>query len=372
MEREAAEGRWRPTLITLGIAAVLSVWAAYAITAAIGSPLPMTRWVLGGIAAVYLVRGVGGHSADEVGTWVGAATSGCGAARFAWRLPHFTASDCSQGGDSTCGSTFSHGSLCHTARIVFTRVERTGRRGSRESTPRFRAREIPWCRCRGSTLHRLAHAMQRPKRRPGRDAIPARPAADDPASTSPEPDVPKPAQPRVCSQMRTVGACNHGVGPFQHDSRIDLRGRAHVRSSAGCAATSDSSIPRNAAISPECGVNTQAPRAGTAACNAPASSTTEFARRRTAAATRRVAGVASMPGPTRTASALSDAAAISRPRLRSPRAIGRQARHFRFRHRDRQRDRGCDSSPCATCRHPHAGWRSPRASPHRECVDCRR
>jgi hypothetical protein len=67
MEREAAAGLWRPTLITLGIAAVLSVWAAYAITAAIGNRLPMTRWILGGIAAVYLVRGVGGIPLMQLG-----------------------------------------------------------------------------------------------------------------------------------------------------------------------------------------------------------------------------------------------------------------------------------------------------------------
>ena len=67
MEREAAAGLLRPTVITLAIAAVLSLWSAYAFTAAIGRPLPFARWVLGGITAVYLIRGVGGFPLMKLG-----------------------------------------------------------------------------------------------------------------------------------------------------------------------------------------------------------------------------------------------------------------------------------------------------------------
>jgi hypothetical protein len=59
MARAAAQRRWYPALVTLGIAAVLAVWAAYALAGAgvIGA-LPFLKVALVGITAVYLVRGV--------------------------------------------------------------------------------------------------------------------------------------------------------------------------------------------------------------------------------------------------------------------------------------------------------------------------
>lgn len=55
--RAAARGEWRPTLITLGIAAVLLVWAAYAFSGAGSLPrLPLLRTGLVVIAAIYLLR----------------------------------------------------------------------------------------------------------------------------------------------------------------------------------------------------------------------------------------------------------------------------------------------------------------------------
>lgn len=55
----AAQGRYYPSLVTTGIAAVLSVWSAYALAGA-GAihPLPALRPVLIGIAGIYIVRGV--------------------------------------------------------------------------------------------------------------------------------------------------------------------------------------------------------------------------------------------------------------------------------------------------------------------------
>jgi hypothetical protein len=57
--RAAAQRRWYPTLVTLGIAAVLAAWSAYALAGAglIGT-LPLMKAALAGITAVYLVRGV--------------------------------------------------------------------------------------------------------------------------------------------------------------------------------------------------------------------------------------------------------------------------------------------------------------------------
>jgi len=57
--RAAAQGKWFPTLVTLGIAAVLAAWSAYALAGAglIGT-LPLLKAALVGITAVYLVRGV--------------------------------------------------------------------------------------------------------------------------------------------------------------------------------------------------------------------------------------------------------------------------------------------------------------------------
>lgn len=62
MAQMAEAGQLRPHLITLAIALVLSVWAVYALAAA-GQPLalPAIRWVLLGITAIYLLRGIGGY-----------------------------------------------------------------------------------------------------------------------------------------------------------------------------------------------------------------------------------------------------------------------------------------------------------------------
>jgi len=59
MARAAARGELRPTLITLGISAVLLVWAAYAFSGAGSLPrLPLLRTALAVIAAIYLLRGL--------------------------------------------------------------------------------------------------------------------------------------------------------------------------------------------------------------------------------------------------------------------------------------------------------------------------
>ena len=59
MARAAAHGLWRPTLITLVIAAVLLVWAAFAFSGAGWLPrLPLLRTGLVAITAVYLLRGL--------------------------------------------------------------------------------------------------------------------------------------------------------------------------------------------------------------------------------------------------------------------------------------------------------------------------
>ncbi len=57
----AATGSWFPVVITLGIALVLAVWAAYAASAAGLLPaLPMLRPVLVIVTSIYLLRGMGG------------------------------------------------------------------------------------------------------------------------------------------------------------------------------------------------------------------------------------------------------------------------------------------------------------------------
>lgn len=57
MARAAARGDLRPTLITLGIATVLAVWAAYAASGAGLIPrLPLLRTALVAITAIYLLR----------------------------------------------------------------------------------------------------------------------------------------------------------------------------------------------------------------------------------------------------------------------------------------------------------------------------
>ena len=59
MARMAEKGELRPTLITLGIAAVLAIWAAYAFAGAGLIPrLPLMRTALVAISAIYLVRGL--------------------------------------------------------------------------------------------------------------------------------------------------------------------------------------------------------------------------------------------------------------------------------------------------------------------------
>jgi hypothetical protein len=59
MARAAARGDLRPTLITLTIAAILLVWAAYAFSGAGSLPrLPLLRTGLVVIAAIYLLRGL--------------------------------------------------------------------------------------------------------------------------------------------------------------------------------------------------------------------------------------------------------------------------------------------------------------------------
>lgn len=57
---EAAEsGAWWPALATVGIAAVLVVWAAYALSAARALPsLPLLKAGIVAITVVYLVRGL--------------------------------------------------------------------------------------------------------------------------------------------------------------------------------------------------------------------------------------------------------------------------------------------------------------------------
>jgi hypothetical protein len=57
--RAAADGRWYPTVVTLGIAAVLFIWSAYALAGAgVVTRLPLLKAALVGITAVYLVRGI--------------------------------------------------------------------------------------------------------------------------------------------------------------------------------------------------------------------------------------------------------------------------------------------------------------------------
>ena len=61
MARLAESGSWYPALITLGIAGVLAVWSAFALSAAGLLPaLPYSKVVLTAITSVYLLRGVGG------------------------------------------------------------------------------------------------------------------------------------------------------------------------------------------------------------------------------------------------------------------------------------------------------------------------
>lgn len=57
MARAAARGEWQPVLITLIVAAVLLIWAAYAFSGAGSLPrLPLLRTGLVAITAIYLLR----------------------------------------------------------------------------------------------------------------------------------------------------------------------------------------------------------------------------------------------------------------------------------------------------------------------------
>ena len=59
MASAAAAGRLYPTIVTLGIAAVLALWSAYALSGAgIIAPLPWLRWALITITGIYLARGL--------------------------------------------------------------------------------------------------------------------------------------------------------------------------------------------------------------------------------------------------------------------------------------------------------------------------
>jgi hypothetical protein len=59
MARAAERGAWQPTVITLGIAAVLAVWAAFAFSGAgLIARLPLLRTGLVVISAIYLLRGL--------------------------------------------------------------------------------------------------------------------------------------------------------------------------------------------------------------------------------------------------------------------------------------------------------------------------
>lgn len=59
MVRAAEKGRKFPTLITLFIAAMLTVWASYALSGArVIGPLPLLRPALCLITLVYLLRGI--------------------------------------------------------------------------------------------------------------------------------------------------------------------------------------------------------------------------------------------------------------------------------------------------------------------------
>ncbi|HWW11975.1 MAG TPA: hypothetical protein VN018_05620 [Brevundimonas sp.] len=59
MARQVEQGSWTPHLITVGIAGLLAVWAAYAFSGAGLIPrLPLLRTALVLITAVYLLRGL--------------------------------------------------------------------------------------------------------------------------------------------------------------------------------------------------------------------------------------------------------------------------------------------------------------------------
>lgn len=59
MASAAEAGRAYPAIVTLGIAVVLALWAAYALSGAgLLAALPFLKWCLAAITAVYLLRGL--------------------------------------------------------------------------------------------------------------------------------------------------------------------------------------------------------------------------------------------------------------------------------------------------------------------------
>ncbi len=59
MASAAAAGRVYPAIVTLGIAAVLALWCAYALSGAgIIKPLPLLKLALVAITGIYLLRGL--------------------------------------------------------------------------------------------------------------------------------------------------------------------------------------------------------------------------------------------------------------------------------------------------------------------------
>jgi uncharacterized protein YhhL (DUF1145 family) len=59
MARMAERGLWQPAIMTMGIAAILSIWALYAFAGAGRFPkLPLMRTALVLISAIYLARGL--------------------------------------------------------------------------------------------------------------------------------------------------------------------------------------------------------------------------------------------------------------------------------------------------------------------------
>lgn len=68
MARWAEAGSWRPALITSGIALMLALWSAYALSGADALPrLPLLRTALTVITAVYLLRGLAGFAVATSG-----------------------------------------------------------------------------------------------------------------------------------------------------------------------------------------------------------------------------------------------------------------------------------------------------------------
>lgn len=59
MAKAEERGEWRPAIVTVGIAAVLALWAAYAFAGAgVIGRLPLMRPALVAISAIYLARGL--------------------------------------------------------------------------------------------------------------------------------------------------------------------------------------------------------------------------------------------------------------------------------------------------------------------------